>query len=141
MTTPRYSVQPTFLTKLETYIIRYAQFGRTSREKGVHLLEHLLNEQALNIAVLDEHYKLIYKASMGVVFIGTSHGGAILASYLSKLLALTFSDKKYVPELAPGSTAITEITRDFRTHTQHVRFVSFFEARGMNAVGVLPFKP
>jgi len=100
-------------------------------------LSALLILKALNIAVIDEDYKLIYQASKAVVFIGTPHRGAALANYLAKALAITFSDKKFVPELAPGSTAIIEITRDFIKHTTQMHFVSFFEARGMHVVGVL----
>jgi hypothetical protein len=94
--------------------------------------------KALNVAVIDDDYKLIYQASKGIIFIGTPHRGAALATYLSKVLTITFSDKKFVPELAPGSTAITEITHDFTKHTAEMQFVSFYEARGMHIIGVFP---
>jgi hypothetical protein len=93
----------------------------------------------MNIAVLDEHYKSIYHATRGIVFIGTPHRGTeSLASFLSKALAMTFSStgKKFVADLSPGSSAITEITRDFKTHTQDMHFVSFYESRGMQFAGV-----
>jgi len=93
--------------------------------------------KALNIAVIDDDYKLVYQATKAIVFIGTPHRGAALANYLAKALAITFSEKKFVPELAPGSTAIIEITRDFVKHTKEMYFVSFYEARGMHFVGVL----
>ena len=92
--------------------------------------------KALNIAVIDDDYKLIYKASKGIVFIGTPHRGSSLPSYLSNILALAFSGKKYVSELAQSNTAITEITRDFIKHAVDMHFVSFYESKGMPIIGV-----
>jgi hypothetical protein len=87
----------------------------------------------LNIAVVDEHYKFLYHATQGIVFIGTPHQGAPLASFLSSALAMTFSGKRFVADLSPGSTAIKEIARDFKTHSKDMHFVSFYESRGMLA--------
>lgn len=106
--------------------------------KKVFLSSISLTLKALNIAVIDNDYKSIYKATKGVVFIGTPHRGAALANYLSKVLMITFSDKKFISQLASDSTAITEITRNFIKHTEDMHFVSFYEGRGIRMIGVYP---
>jgi hypothetical protein len=92
----------------------------------------------MNIAVMDGHYKSIYHATRGIVFFGTPHQGTPLDSFLSKALVMAFSStgKRFAADLSPGSYAINEITRDFKTHTQEMHFVSFYESRGMQFAGV-----
>lgn len=104
--------------------------------KKVFISPISLNPKALNIAFKDDEYKLIHELCKGVIFIGTPHRGSALARPLSRVLSMTFSGKKFVPELQPGSTSITEISSDFARHSRHMHLVSFYEARGIHIVGV-----
>lgn len=67
---------------------------------------------------------------------GTPHRGADLASSLSKLLMMVFSRKVFVNELQNDCETVVEINRFFRSRAEAMEIVSFFETRGIRALGV-----
>ena len=108
--------------------------------KKVLIFSMSLILKALNVAFVEDDYKLVYKATKGVVFIGTPHRDVTLSSYLSKIMTMTFPDKISVAALAPRSRAITEITHDFIKHAADMYFASFYEARERHVAGVFSLK-
>jgi hypothetical protein len=71
-----------------------------------------------------------------IVFLGTPHRGANLASLLGNLLSASFSQRKYVTQLQVDSELIRIINDQFRDRAQDLELVSFHESTEMRGIGV-----
>ena len=72
-----------------------------------------------------------------IIFIGTPHHGSDLAVVLKKILAVTFSNKEFVKQLQSNSESLAEINRLFGDRAGTLNLVSFYESKGVRALGVL----
>jgi len=84
----------------------------------------------------NSRYSQIKKNTIGIAFLGTPHRGADLAKMLKTLLDVSFSERKFVKDLLPGSQTIKEINEAFADHAQTLQLASFSESTGMTLVGV-----
>jgi hypothetical protein len=71
-----------------------------------------------------------------IVFLGTPHRGADLASLLSNLLFVSFSQKVFVKQLRTNSELIQGINNQFRDRSESIEIISFHESKGMRSLGV-----
>jgi hypothetical protein len=73
----------------------------------------------LIIAHNNARYSQIKKIlSVPIAFLGTPHRGADLAKMLKALHDISFSERKFVRDLAPGSQTGKEINDAFADHAQ-----------------------
>ena len=59
---------------------------------------------------------------------------------LKKILTITFSNKAFVNQLQTNSESIADINRLFRDRATTLNLVSFYESRGIRALGVFSNK-
>ena len=82
-----------------------------------HSLGGLVTEMALTVSKgsLDERLHIVEKGCLGIVFLGTPHAGADLATTLSKLghLSLGTVHRDILAVLQPGSEMLRQVERNF----------------------------
>ena len=72
-----------------------------------------------------------------IIFFGTPHRGADLASSLSNLLFVSFAQRIFVDQLRVKSELIQGINDQFRDRSESLELVSFSESKEMRGLGVL----
>lgn len=82
-------------------------------------------------AVIDAHDNDIY-AEIGasiksILFFGTPHRGADLASILDLILTVSLSQRSFVRQLKPGSDDIKQLNQRFSYRAKSMKLKSFFE--------------
>ena len=85
---------------------------------------------------MDRSYIRILQNTKAIVFLGTPHRGAHLASLLSNLLFVSFSQRKFVDQLHVNSELIRGINDQFRHCSESLELVSFYESTQMRGLGV-----
>lgn len=88
---------------------------------------NIFDNQAIIISHNNSAYSSIAKDIKAVVFLGTPHKGAGLASILKHILDVSFSSRKFVKALKPDSAAIEAINSNFVHRAKSLKLVSFFE--------------
>src|SRR5271170_1866417 len=92
--------------------------------------------EAIINAYNDRSYLNIVENAKAILFLGTPHRGADLASLLSNLLAVTFTQRNFVDHLRANSEMIQEINDAFRDRSQSLELLSYYESEAMRAAGV-----
>lgn len=91
-------------------------------------------------AIVDAHndgaYTPLIKNFSAIVFMGTPHRGANLAALLRKLLAVSFSQRRYVTQLQVKSDLIQLILDLFRDRAKSLELISYHESTEMWGIGV-----
>jgi hypothetical protein len=95
----------------------------------------------LIIAHSTERYHQIAQNTTAIAFLGTPHRGTDLVDVLKKLLNITFSESKFVRDLARNSQSIKEINDVFGECSKKLELASFYESTGMAIVGVIIIHP
>jgi hypothetical protein len=98
--------------------------------------------EALTLARIDPHYKMINEHTIGIVFFGTPHRGSTTANYGTVLanLASTFVNKhrpRLVAALQTNSETLLRLTSDFRFEQPRYKIASFYEQRPMTMLSAL----
>lgn len=80
-------------------------------------------------AQLDARYAAVMKSTKSVIFLSTPHRGSDLASYLNKVLSISFgsSSKQYVAELNEPSSFLRNTNEQFRHVANELQIFSFYE--------------
>ena len=92
--------------------------------------------QALIDAHNDQCYSRVLNNIKAIVFLGTPHGGANLASLLRNLLLISFSQRIFVDQLRVKSELIQGINDQFQDFSESLELVSFYESKEMRGLGV-----
>jgi triacylglycerol esterase/lipase EstA (alpha/beta hydrolase family) len=92
--------------------------------------------QALIDAHNDRAYARVLKNVKSIIFFGTPHRGADLASLLSNLLFVSFARRMFVEQLRVNSDLIQGINDQFRDRSESLELVSFYESKEMRGLGV-----
>jgi len=87
----------------------------------------LFDRKAIIDAYNNPQYAELHKGIKAVVFLGTPHRGADLASILDAVLTVSFSSRTFVTQLKPNSEAIKSINHNFIHRVSSLKLVSFFE--------------
>jgi hypothetical protein len=81
------------------------------------------------------HFARVIQNVRGIVFLGTPHRGSDLAKLLSNVL-WAFSRSISVDQLRPHEALIREMNGSFVNLSRNLRLVSYYESRGISAIGV-----
>lgn len=92
--------------------------------------------QAIIDAVNNSQSSRICENVKSILFMGTPHRGADLASTLAKILGVMFVKKVFIDQLKPKCETITEINIQFGKCSKSMELVSFFESTGTGRFGV-----
>lgn len=95
----------------------------------VHSMGGLVVKKAYIVGKTSDQFADMINQTYGIVFLGTPHRGANLASTLNNMLRASpsMSAKVYVDELEKGSTTISDINETFRSMCGDLALVSFYE--------------
>lgn len=99
-----------------------------------HSLGGLVLKQALVLAQLDSHFKEIYNATYGIMFLGTPHSGSNVASFVKSVenviyIAFPGSQMNLIEDLKKDSVALFNLSDEFRRIASELEIVSFYEQR------------
>lgn len=99
-----------------------------------HSLGGLVLKQALVLAQLDSHFKEIYGATYGIIFLGTPHSGSNVASFVKSVgnvisIAFPGSQMKLIEDLKKDSVTLFNLSDEFRRIASELEIVSFYEQR------------
>jgi hypothetical protein len=94
-----------------------------------------LTLQAIIDAYNDSRTTRICENIKSVIFMGTPHRGANLASVLGDLLRIIGVKRVFIDQLKSKCETITEINRLFRARTETMQLVSFYESTGTRSFG------
>jgi hypothetical protein len=78
----------------------------------------------------------VFENTIAIVFLGTPHRGADLASILDATLNITGSGKQFVDDIKTGSQCLEGINDYFPRLTGQIELMSFWESEAMRGLGV-----
>lgn len=111
------------LQHIATSLLGQIDLKRTSRQERerklifvCHSLGGLLVKQALVLGGQSPNRQAIQASTIGIIFLGTPHGGASLARGLAKISIFTDSPSTLLDVLSMGSQSLRKVTDDFAAY-------------------------
>ncbi|KAI1183777.1 hypothetical protein F5B17DRAFT_110946 [Nemania serpens] len=149
-----YGVQQHSHTLLET-LASHRQ-GQEATERAIIFVCHSLGGIVCKDALIrsqkwatEEHIEPICRATRGIIFLGTPHGGAQIAKYFKILASVVGlvkqTNRTNLRDLSKGSSKLESIQEDFDHHLRSRRLYNlppvdvkcFYEAKPITGIGIV----